>query len=168
MIFLVWQHTFSSVCYIWNFYMLLGYWTVLFYSILLLLYIDQHWGSTATCAAALGLIVTGSVKTGLIDFLIECIWLFIAWHVSIMKFGQLTLLTWFYTWETFCNNRLNTLWVVANWSWKSRKAIRLLFVDLVTICLDLIIVIKQCHNNNNHILISLLMYWAVSITGHTV
>ena len=43
-----------------------------------------------------------------------------------LKFGHLTLLTWFYFWEQFYLNRLNTLWG------KLRKAIRPLFADLVT------------------------------------
>ena len=40
-----------------------------------------------------------------------------------LKFGHLTLLTWFYAWEQSYINRLNTLWVVTFWSWKLRKAI---------------------------------------------
>ena len=49
-----------------------------------------------------------------------------------LKFGHLTLLTWFYCREKFCINRLNTLRVIFNWSWKLRKAIRPLFADPVT------------------------------------
>jgi len=41
-----------------------------------------------------------------------------------LKFGHLTLLTWFCTWKQFYINWLNTLWVATNWSWKLRKAIR--------------------------------------------
>ena len=50
-----------------------------------------------------------------------------------LKFGHFTLLTWFYSWEQFYMNRVNTLWAVINWSWKLRKAIRPLFADPVTI-----------------------------------
>ena len=52
-------------------------------------------------------------------------------HGINLKFGRLTLLTWFFSWEQFYINRLNTLWVVTNWSWKSRKAPRPLFIDPV-------------------------------------
>ena len=49
-----------------------------------------------------------------------------------LKFGDLALLTWFYSWEQFYIIRLNKLWVVTNWNWKLRKAIRPLFADPVT------------------------------------
>ena len=49
-----------------------------------------------------------------------------------LKFGHLTLLTWFYSWEQFYINGLNTPWIATNWSWKLRKAIRPLFADPVT------------------------------------
>ena len=49
-----------------------------------------------------------------------------------LKFGHLTLLTWLYFWEQFYINRLNTLWVITNWSWKLGKVIRSLFADPVT------------------------------------
>jgi len=53
-------------------------------------------------------------------------------HGTNLKFGDCTLLTWFYSWEKFYINRLNTLWGATNWSWKLRKAIRPLFSDPVT------------------------------------
>ena len=49
-----------------------------------------------------------------------------------LKFGHLTLFRWFYSWEQFYINRLNTQWVATNWSWKLRNPIRPLFVDPVT------------------------------------
>ena len=49
-----------------------------------------------------------------------------------LKFGHITLLTWFCFWEQFYINRMNTLWVITNWIWKLRKAIRPLFTDSVT------------------------------------
>jgi len=54
-------------------------------------------------------------------------------HGANLKFGYLTLLTWFCSWEQFSNNRLNTLRVETNWSWNFRKAMRPLFTDSVTI-----------------------------------
>ena len=41
-----------------------------------------------------------------------------------LKFDHLTLLAWFYSWEKFCINRLNTLWVTTDWVWNLRKTIR--------------------------------------------
>ena len=55
-------------------------------------------------------------------------------HGTNLKFGHLTLLTWFYFWEKLQFNRLNTEWVVTNQSWNLRKAIRPLFADPVTYC----------------------------------
>ena len=76
--------------------------------------------------------MTGYAKRGLIAFSIVCIYRTLC-DIWVWKFGHLTLLTWFYSWEQFYINRLNTLWVATNWSWKLRKAtIRPLSADLVT------------------------------------
>jgi len=86
--------------------------------------------------------VTGSAKRGLIAFPIRYIQQSIStYNLQLtceygtnIKFGHYTFLTEHYFWLKFEDNRLNKLGVMTCQTWKSGKAIGLLFADPVTYC----------------------------------
>ena len=55
-------------------------------------------------------------------------------HGTNLKFGNLTLQTWSYSWKQFYVNKLNTLWVVINWKLEIKKGHKTPFRTSGQIC----------------------------------